>query len=92
MEDLHRDLLALIFLAECNVFDFHVVLLALVGKNALFIDTLTNDRHDGPVANGDGQEKNDQEEIVHLPAVAHERCDLLHNPGHKDDQETKVNV
>lgn len=92
MEDLHGNPIpSLVELLEHLILDSNIGLNGLARQNNLFIATTTDGAHEGPVGNGCGQTRDDEEEDIRLKASAvEERQKALEDIGNNEDKASEV--
>lgn len=92
MEDLHgNSISSLVELLEDLVLDSDISLDVPARQKDLFIATTTDVAHEGPVGNGCGHTREDEEEDIRLEASAvAEGQDPLENVRDNEDEASKV--
>lgn len=94
VEDLHRHLEGVLLL-ERDILDSNVSVQSSTGQDALFVDSWTDVAHQRPVADGNGNTEQGNQEKVPCPAVGQSEDpgkEGLQDPGEEQDAESELDV
>ncbi len=96
MHDLHWNLACSgVLLCEIHIFNLHVSLQPFSGKNALLVNPGADSAHDGPIRDGDGERKDDNEDPVPSPRIAESKDpweEVLQDPREEENRQSKVKI